>query len=684
MDDFESGALEEWRTVGGGAGGWFVYTDGKQAPDPGASDPNVPFDVPAPPQGKFAAVTDMNGPGTRILYRDLKLDGRFTLHLSVFYAGVGGFSSPPTLAYETPQANQQFRIDLVDPSAPIDSVGKTDVLVNVFQTSPGDPDTSEPTPVSIDLSRWAGQTVRLRFAGTDNQGPLRAGVDDIRFEQIGDTGGDIEFLATPTPARALNPALLQRLALRAVGEDDAWARRQPSYRLLAAWLEAFNSGDRERYAEFLADKFPESAAFLDQEMGFRRQTGGFDLRKLERASATEITGLVQERDSDQFARFELRLAVERVDSGEVVAKKPYEIATLGLLAIPRPAEFPIARLTEGEAIAGLEGLLHDDAAADRFAGAAVVAKDGRVLFGRAYGLADRERRIPNTLQARFRIGSMNKMFTAVAILQLVEAGKVELTAPLGEYLTDYPNDDVATKVTIHQLLTHTGGTGDIFGPEFDAKRLKLRTLADYVELFGSRGPEFEPGTRWAYSNYGFILLGAVIERVTGQSYYDYVRTHIYEPAGMTGTGSEPEDRAVADRSIGYTTRAPSSTKWIPNTDTLPYRGTSAGGGYSTVGDLARFAQALMSHSLLNPDSTELLITGKVESGPGARYAYGFEDRRDAEGNGSVGHGGGAPGMNGDLRIYPKSGYVVAVLANLDPPAAQRVSDYLDPRLPTEP
>jgi CubicO group peptidase (beta-lactamase class C family) len=265
---------------------------------------------------------------------------------------------------------------------------------------------------------------------------------------------------------------------------------------------------------------------------------------------------------------------------------------------------------------------------------------------------------------------MNKMFTAVAILQLVEAGKVELEAPLGKYLDDYPNEDVAAKVTIHHLLTHTGGTGDIFGPEFDANRKELRTLADYVELYGERGAEFEPGSRWAYSNYGMLLLGVVIEKVTGQSYYDYVHEHIHGPAGMTMTGSMPEDRAVPGRSIGYM-KQPGTTAWIPNTDTLPYRGTSAGGGYSTVVDLARFAHALLSHKLLSPESTELLIAGKVESALGASYAYGFEDARDAEGNGSVGHGGGAPGMNGDLRIYPKSGYVVAVLANLDPPAARR-------------
>ena len=321
---------------------------------------------------------------------------------------------------------------------------------------------------------------------------------------------------------------------------------------------------------------------------------------------------------------------------------------------------------------------------DEFSGAVLVAKDRGVIFSHAYGLADRERRIPNTVGTRFRIGSMSKTFTAVAILQLVEAGKVKLTARLGTYLHDYPNREVATKVTIRQLLTHTGGTGNISWPDFVAHRHELRTHADFVKRYGKRGLDFEPGTGWAYSSYGFLLLGAVIEKVTGQSYYAYVRQHVYAPAGMTRSGSQPETQAVGDRSIGYM-KPPGATAWVPNTETLPYRGTSAGGGYSTVEDLARFAHALLSHKLLSPNATNALITGKAETLPGplgGRYAYGFEDARDLAGNGWVGHGGGAPGMNGDLRIYPKSGYVVAVLANIDPPAAHRISQDVDSRLPT--
>ena len=147
---------------------------------------------------------------------------------------------------------------------------------------------------------------------------------------------------------------------------------------------------------------------------------------------------------------------------------------------------------------------------------------------------------------------MNKMFTAVATLQLVEAGKLALDDPVGKHLRGYPNSEVATKVTVRHLLTHTGGTGDIFGPEYDPNRLQLREHADYVKLYGSRAPNFPPGSRFEYSNYGFVLLGAIIEAVSGESYYDYVREHVFGPAGMTSTDSLPESVEVPNRSIGYT------------------------------------------------------------------------------------------------------------------------------------
>jgi D-alanyl-D-alanine carboxypeptidase len=216
---------------------------------------------------------------------------------------------------------------------------------------------------------------------------------------------------------------------------------------------------------------------------------------------------------------------------------------------------------------------------------------------------------------------------------------------VAKYLPDYSNRDLASKVTISELLNHTGGTGDFFGPEFDKHRLELRTHEDYIELFGGRPVRFEPGSRFEYSNYGFIILGAVIEKVSGQSYYDYVRDHIYRLVTMTSTGSEPEEQRVPDLSVGYTKQE--GDLWQRNTFLLPYRGTSAGGGYTTVGDLLRFANALRANTLLDEYYTKLLTTGRVDMPFGAHYAYRFEDRT-INGSHCVGHNGGSPGMNGEL------------------------------------
>jgi CubicO group peptidase (beta-lactamase class C family) len=212
--------------------------------------------------------------------------------------------------------------------------------------------------------------------------------------------------------------------------------------------------------------------------------------------------------------------------------------------------------------------------------------------------------------------------------------------------------------------------------------LELRTLQDYVKLYGERGLAFDPGSRWEYSNYGFLLLGLVVEKASGQNYYDYVREHIFKPAGMNSTDSLPEEQTVTDRSVGYTRMNGAGES--SNVDTLPYRGTSAGGGYSTVTDLLAFANALASDKLLDAKHVDLLTAGKVEMpGGGSKYAYGFGDEISADGVHCFGHGGGAPGMNGDLKICPQSGYVVAVLANLDPQAAGHASDFITARLPKE-
>jgi CubicO group peptidase (beta-lactamase class C family) len=176
-----------------------------------------------------------------------------------------------------------------------------------------------------------------------------------------------------------------------------------------------------------------------------------------------------------------------------------------------------------------------------------------------------------------------------------------------------------------------------------------------------------------------LLAGYIVERVSGVSYYDYVRDHIFKPAGMTASASYWKTEKVDNLATGYT-KEEGGKEWKSNYDTLPMRGTSAGGGFTTVQELVKFANALMAYKLLDRQNTELLATTKWKLRGNNGYAYGFMDR-EIDGLRVIGHGGGAPGMNGDLLIFPQTGYVVAVLANMDPPAAGRLADTIAKRLP---
>jgi CubicO group peptidase (beta-lactamase class C family) len=306
-----------------------------------------------------------------------------------------------------------------------------------------------------------------------------------------------------------------------------------------------------------------------------------------------------------------------------------------------------------------------------FSGAILIAHQSKVELDQAWGLADTAKQVKNTIDTQFCLGSMNKMFTSVAILQLVGQGKLALDKPIASHWPDYPNRDLAARVTIRELLNHTGGTGDIFTPEYEAHRLETRTLADYVKLFGNRPVQFEPGTRMEYSNYGFILLGRIIELVSHEPYESYVRGHVFVPAGMLHTDSRPESDQVSGRAIGYV-RGPNGL--IPNTSTMPWSGTSAGGGYSTVGDLLLFAEALQAGKLLDPALLKLATTGDAVH---PDYGMGFYVLRD----GGYGHGGGAPGINGELHILPQDGYVLVTLANRDQRMASDMVDFITSILP---
>ena len=440
----------------------------------------------------------------------------------------------------------------------------------------------------------------------------------------------------------------------------AQAEPSPARAALASYLEAFNSGNSARLEQF-RQRYGYDREVADV-LELREFTGGFDLVRIESETANSLVARVRWRDGEM--REELR--------------------TLSLGRGPTPSvtivgeRQPVPRMDQAGALAGFEARVRELAAADRFAGTLLVARHGRVLFQHAYGEADRARHMPMTLDTRIRYGSAGKMFTAVAVLQLVAEGRVRLDGHVGDYLPDYPNRAIATQVTISQLLMHRGGAGDVETIDVDwtGDHSRFRTLADYIAAYGDRAPAFEPGTRTEYSNYGFILLGRIIEAVTGRDYYAVVEDKIFRPAGMTRSGYAPENEAVPDRAIPYTRR---DGRWVDVLPRYPWRGLPAGGGYTTVGDLFRFATALQAGRLLPLD---LLRQATAPQNGEAPFGYGFisvDEGRERR----WGHGGDFPGSNAWFFVYPENGWVTIALSNLDPPAAYRPLRWFEPRMPLD-
>lgn len=282
---------------------------------------------------------------------------------------------------------------------------------------------------------------------------------------------------------------------------------------------------------------------------------------------------------------------------------------------------PPPKLDPDQLVAATREILDAEVKVGRFSGAVLIAKDGKPIFTEAYGLADREKRTPNTIMTQFRYGSTGKLFTAVAIMQLVQAGKLDLKAPIATYLPDYPNKEIANKATVGNLLSHSGGAGDFFGPEFLEHQDELRNPRDYVALLGSRPPISSPGSKREYSNYGFMILGRIVEVVSGLPYDKYVEKNIFAPAGMTSSGFQPEAVKLPSRATGYlavnglfkpvTTQTLAEYRSIHGDGYEEYRGGPASGGYSTVEDFLRFGNALTSNKILSAEYFHIFTTGRV-------------------------------------------------------------------------
>lgn len=440
-------------------------------------------------------------------------------------------------------------------------------------------------------------------------------------------------------------------------------------RLATDWMETISTADDASYVRFVQERGPVLRDGPERWLELRDNLRGLQLCGVKAVDADGVLlwGFEPKFDSYTVARFK---------PGKAATDKIQFVYLTMTEEVP-PGTEPPAKLTVPALVTAVEARAAEYATQDQFAGAILLAHKGRVLMQKAYGEADRNTHKPNALDTQFRFGSMGKMFTAIAVMQLVQDGKIALDEPIGRYLTGYPNQDIANKVTVANLLTHTGGTGDIFGPEFDKNKGSLRSTKDYVNLYGARAPEFAPGSRWSYSNYGFILLGRIVEAASGLDYDDYLRQRIFVPAGMSSTGNEPESITLPRRAVSY---MGAGARLKPADDTLPLKGTAAGGGYSTVGDFDRFVTGLTTHRLLNAATFQKLVDGGVTMADGKFTAFDFGGTVPGAGR-FIGHGGGAPGMSGSLQHFLKSGVTVVVLANRDPGTAESIAMFAAHRLP---
>jgi len=419
------------------------------------------------------------------------------------------------------------------------------------------------------------------------------------------------------------------------------------------YLKAFNSGSDSTMQKFFEQNLAKEAAQrmpmharMERFHQMRSAAGSFTLKRVLEAKEDRARILVSSKDG-----FTLKLEFQ------CEANPPHGLLTMSVDQVQPEDEGIEPAKNDSALVAAASEYVQGLVNADKFSGVVLIAKGGTPMLQIAYGLANKEKNIPNTPGTLFNIGSINKSFTQVAIEQLAAGGKLSLKDPIKKFLPDYPNKEAAEKVTVEHLLFMSSGIGDFFNERYEATPKKnLISIQGYLPLFADKPLAFEPGSRKQYSNGGYVVLGAIIEKVSGLDYYTYVRQNIFAPAGMTATDSYEKDSGLPDIAVGYTKHGgdEKAATWKVNVEKLPQRGSSAGGGYSTAGDLLRYTQALAGPS-------------KIPSTFAGRHGLGIA--------------GGLEGANAALEWNPANGYAIIVLSNYDPPSAERVAQRIRALLP---
>ena len=326
-----------------------------------------------------------------------------------------------------------------------------------------------------------------------------------------------------------------------------------------------------------------------------------------------------------------------------------------LVVLATAAEAGLAQQNMPEKI---RGIVEAEARHAYFSGTVLVAQDGRLIYSGAFGYANRNFQIPNSMQTKFNIGSITKTFTALGILQLMEQGKIHAQDPLAKYLPDCPVPE-KNDITIHHLLTHTSGLYDFANSDAIFETLFKRSIDDMLPYVYGSGLLFRPGEGVAYSSGGYILLGAVIEKVSGMPYPRYLSEKILKPSQMSDTALLSAEDVSPNKATGYKQLGRETymdrTLWH-------FPGSSAGGLYTTAEDLFKYVRALLDKRLLSAEYLDLLLAPKTKEADQGRAAYGWWIKPIGSQQATC-HTGGTPGFSSSLYIFPGPGYTAIVLSN---------------------
>lgn len=493
------------------------------------------------------------------------------------------------------------------------------------------------------------------------------------------TAAGLANFGTPSVASSQAPAPAQpHAASPAPSLPDS-----PLGHLGLALIAAVNSGDSATITRFVTDhvgvdeRSRSSSTMARMLVTLHQQSGGLDIERARMAGAA-LRVMTHARNGRRWLGIQLDPAVN--DTTRIGNMMLLPMDDPGPRYPPKP--WATTALSDEQVATLVRDHVRQAADSDHFSGVVLVAHGDRILAHEVYGFADQAAQRRNTRETRFATASVGKMFTSVAIAQLVERGLLRFDDTVAKILPEYPNREAAKRITVRQLLTHTAGVPEPFWSSRFGAASAQATHLDLLATFADAPLEMEPGSAFRYSNGNYATLGAIIEKLSGERYEDYLRRHVWAPAGMTRV-EHPAWTLAADEALGYARFAELDPLGIdPRRPETVRHGAAVkavlrgfGGGAFTAEDLFRFARALRAGKLVRRELADSITTGRVNIGEGAPVTYGFGFYvQQMDGQRIIGHPGSNPdtGHDADVEMAGDGEWTVVVLSNYDAPAGMQL------------